>query len=173
MPKPRVTERRARVAELNRAGASLRDIARQCDTSYETVRRDLAALGINRRTIEAARQEAAALDVGADVWAAVRADAIAALRVASQAGNVQASKALINVASEHDDSCKGHVPLADVETMMLGQFEVWRKNLNGPFTTAAGMAFGISEGRVRDMLIETCENVKHELNVIYTETQPA
>ena len=164
MPKPphsRIKERRAVVAELHLAGASLRDIARQVGVTYETVRRDIAIEGIDRKTIERARIEAAALGALAGAWGAVRAEAIDALRVASAAGNVQASKALVGLAKEHGDSCVDHVPQAEAEKWALRVFDVMRLQVQ---LAAAQPEFADVRAALDDANIEAFERSREQLD---------
>ena len=164
MPQARLKERRQVVAELHLAGASLRDIARQVGVTYETVRRDLSIEGVDRRVVEAAKIEARALGSLAQLggaWGVVRAEAIDSLRAASKAGNVQASKVLVGLASEHGDSCTDHVPQAEADKWAVRIFEVMRQQVQ---IAAARPEFASVRAALDDANIDAFELAKEQLD---------
>ena len=153
MPRQRVEERRAVVAELHGKGLSLRDIARRCDVSHETARRDLAAMAVTKEVVQAARSEAMALNLSQGAWETVQSEAIEALRTASLSGSVAASRALFAIAGERVVRCdvSDHVAHAEVTALAIDIFTTIQ-------TQVLAIPYKIGFEEVRSFLDDACRD---------------
>ena len=158
----RNTKRRAEILNLAAMGVKVVEIAKRLGVSRQTVYRHLRE--VDPATVSGDRN--GHIPVTPSDFPAMREEGFDMLRQRASEGHVTAAAALTRLAATEArlDACSDHVASAVVGDLLVGQHELWKSSLLGPFARRMSLELELDAAVVEEYIQCAIDDVTNEMN---------